>query len=140
MKQDWKWFGHPGHFICAFDCRFHLCTQVGEYLISTVGEYSPDAPVREILASSRGITLTGRGGKRVADYKNKIGFEDIGFDRKYETMVFRAGKVCVSKECGCGLPSIDGGDLYFRGYNKAVDAASGHLEACYKFDEGGGGK
>ena len=48
--QDWKWFRHPGHFICARWCRFHLCTQVGKWLVSTVGEYWPERAVREIHA------------------------------------------------------------------------------------------
>jgi hypothetical protein len=52
IRVPLRWFGHAGHFICAEWCRFHLCTQVGPYLISTVGEYVPDAPVREILAQS----------------------------------------------------------------------------------------
>ena len=51
--SDWIWFGTPGHFICANYCRFHLCTRVGDYLVSTVGEYVPPEPVREIFARTR---------------------------------------------------------------------------------------
>lgn len=36
---EWRWFGDVGHFICGQWCRFHLCTQVGDYLVSTVGRY-----------------------------------------------------------------------------------------------------
>ena len=39
--SKWKWFGHAGHFICGTHCRFHPPTQVGKYLISTVGEDWP---------------------------------------------------------------------------------------------------
>src|SRR5919106_127620 len=45
-----KWFGHAAHFICGRWCRFHLATQVGDYLVSTVGEYWPEHDVREIHA------------------------------------------------------------------------------------------
>ena len=62
-----KWFGSPGHFICSFDCRFHLCTQVGDYLVSTVGELFFDSDIREITAKSRGFALEGRGDARKAD-------------------------------------------------------------------------
>ena len=45
---DWEWFGLSGHFIYAYRCRFHLCTKVGPWLVSTVGQYvpsyKPDSP------------------------------------------------------------------------------------------------
>jgi hypothetical protein len=85
-QSEWRWFGSPGHFICARDCRFHLCTQIGAVLVSTVGEYFPGESVREILANSRGVVLNGRGDEREADYMTKLGYEDIGFNRKYETI------------------------------------------------------
>ena len=40
--NNWKWFGSPGHFNGGAWCRFHLCTQVGKYVISTVGENEAD--------------------------------------------------------------------------------------------------
>ncbi len=136
MKQsDWVWFGGPGHFICSFDCRFHLCTKVGDYLVSTVGEYFPDSPVREIYATSRKITLEGKGDARKADYMKRVGYEEIGCGRKYETMVFLAGKPCASKECGCGLPAISGSELDFEGYNDARAANAGHLDLCKKWSK-----
>lgn len=133
MKREVKWFGHAGHFICAEWCRFHLCTQVGNFLVSTVGEYMPDAPVRETLAQSRGVVLEGRGDARRADYLNKVGFEQIGYDRLYETMVFKAGKPCDSAECGCGLPAISGSELDFLGYNDAKSATDGHMRLVRKY-------
>jgi len=39
--RDWKWCGFPGHFIAARWCRFHLTTRVGDFIISTVGDYRP---------------------------------------------------------------------------------------------------
>lgn len=136
QPSDWQWFGHAGHFICAQWCRFHLCTKVGDYLVSTVGEYVPDAQVREILANSRGIVLEGRGDYRLADYMNKIGFEKLGAWGTYETMVFKAGTPCTSKDCNCGLPTIDGSELAASRYDSARDAALGHYEFCRKAAKG----
>lgn len=130
-SSDWKWYGKSGHFICGEDCRFHLCTLVGEFLVSTVGEYLPDSSVRDILASSRGTPLEGKGDNRRADWMRKFGYEDIGYDCKYETMVFRAGPAC---KCGCEQPTLASGhDLDFTAYNKAGDAARGHYAMCEKW-------
>jgi hypothetical protein len=129
-ESEWLWFGKAGHLIVGNDCRFHLCTLIGKYLISTVGEYLPDSQVREITAASKGVTLEGRGDAREADFMRKIGYEEIGHGRRYETMVFKAGKRCTEKECGCGQPEIDGHELAFSGYNTAGAAAMGHMEHC----------
>lgn len=58
----WVWCGYAGHLIVAKKCRFHLSTRVGDYRISTVGDYWPD-----------GATAP----------------EEIGVGRLYETFVFR---------------------------------------------------
>lgn len=36
--SEWRWFGEHGHYILGRWCRFHLCTQIGDYLVSTVGK------------------------------------------------------------------------------------------------------
>lgn len=134
MKNNWKWYGHAGHLIVGHDCRFHLCTLIGEYLISTVGEYWPDSDVREILAKSRGITLEGRGDAREADARRKLGYIEIGCDRKYETMVFKVtGEVCKSKDCNRGMPRIIPDELDSNGYNDAGAATKGRHEMCAKW-------
>lgn len=135
MKNpQWKWFGDPGHFICAFDCRFHLCTQVGKYLVSTVGKYFPDEPTREIIAKSRGIELQGVGDARKQDYMDKIGFQNISLNYKYETMVFMAGEPCTLPNCNCGLPRTNGSELDVDTYNTAGEATKGHMTMCEKWN------
>lgn len=138
--KNWKWFGHAGHFICADKCRFHLTTKVGKYLVSTIGEWWPERGSREIHARvydadwlAKNVHL--KGNEFDFAYMKKFGFETIGFDRKYETMVFLAGEPCKIKECGCGLPKILGSELDFDGYNNAGDAASGHLKMCKKWSK-----
>jgi hypothetical protein len=139
-KSEWKWFGNAGHFICADFCRFHLCTQVGDYLISSVGQYVPDAGVREINAQVRGVELEGRGDARLRDYMNKFGFEEIGCDRLFETMVFKvSGKTCQLPDCNCGMPEIVPSELDGRSYNDAGSATRGHMELCEKWAAGGAG-
>ena len=134
-KEKWEWFGLAGHFILGHQCQFHLCTLVGKYLVSTVGQYFPDAPDRDIIAESRGIKLTGIGPARRADYMNQIGYEEIGYNRTFETMVFRAGKRCHAKGCNCGQPRIAEPfeELDMDGYNDAKSAQQGHMELCEKW-------
>lgn len=132
-RSVWQWFGNAGHFICAYECRFHLTTQVGAWLVSTVGQYLPDSQVREIAARTRGVVLEGRGDAREYDYLRKLGYDDIGHGRKFETMVFRAGEPCSELECACGLPKIDGQELDVEGYNDAGAATRGHYAMCEKW-------
>src|SRR5487761_2671318 len=89
-RAEWVWMPHPGHFICARNCGFHLTTCVGDFIVSTVGDFLPDITVREIYATTQGIKLKGKGDERLDDYMEKIGYEEVGCDRLYETMVFPA--------------------------------------------------
>jgi len=131
--QNWRWYGNHGHFICGWWCRFHLATKVGPWLISTVGQYLPEEASRESIAGARGITLEGRGDARLADFMKKVGYDEIGVGRTFETMVFRAGRPCSSDECGCGLPTTNGHELDFRPYNRAGEATRGHMAMCRKW-------
>lgn len=103
--EKWKWFGRPKHFIGAINYSFRMGTMIGKYIISTVGEYRP---------------------------LNHENIEDIGHNRKYETMVFK-GKKC---KCGCNdyviMPNkqID----LFRAYNDFTEAENGHIEICLEVE------
>ena len=119
--QEIKWFGNAGHFCCAQWCRFHLTTLVNGYLVSTVGEYVH--PMH-----SKGSE------KKEAEWlRDNYPGEDIGFGRKYETMVFKAGKPCDAPKCSCGLPSIDGSEIDSHGYNTAKSATEGHMFLVEKY-------
>ncbi len=131
-RDQWVWMPHPAHFICANDCKFHLATWVGGFIVSTVGEYVPDAPVREVLAQSRDVALEGRGDERLADYMEKVGFEDIGYKRKYETMVFLADH-SEDGSCGCPYRPTDLSELEMQGYNAASEAVAGHMALCERY-------
>lgn len=131
-RSKWIWMPHPAHFICANDCRFFLSTRIGKYIVSTVGEYFPDAPVREIFAESRGVTLEGMGDARRADYAKKVGFEEIGCGRHYETMVFKSRK---SRRKCCPYEITSGLNIDFDGYINSESAYKGHLKMCLRWSK-----
>lgn len=61
----------------------------------------------------------------------KVGFTEIGLDRKYETMVFPAK---ASGNSCCPWVSADWGELDIAGYNDPVEAYEGHLAMCRKWE------
>lgn len=137
---DWKWFGNAGHLIVGSWCRFHLCTQIGEYMVSTVGEYWPDRGVREIHAQVHDPEWLMKNSHLKGDYfdsayMDRFGYEDIGLDRKFETMVFKtSGEYCTKGGCSCGMPIVrDWGELDADVYNTAGDATRGHMAMCEKW-------
>jgi hypothetical protein len=47
-REQWYWSGYAGHFCGSAKCAFHLCTRIGDALISTVGDYRPSGEREEI--------------------------------------------------------------------------------------------
>lgn len=142
-ESKWKWFGNAAHFICGNSCRFHMATQVGKYLISTVGEMWSERAVREIHARCHDPKWLDKNVHRKGDdfdfhYMKRFGYEQIGCDRTFETMVFEAGKPCDAKACGCGLPSISGSEIDYAAANDAKTATKNHRKLCLKWALGGG--
>jgi hypothetical protein len=86
-------------------------TRVGKYIISTVGEYHP---------AHKQLTR-----------ENVFEFEEIGCDRLYETMVFKAVK--GKHDCCPWEASVCGGELDFAGYNTAGEAMKGHIKICKRW-------
>lgn len=74
--DEWVWDGHAAHLIVGSRCQYHLATRIGDYVISTVGEYRPQKGTRP--------DGEGLGGKEYAE------FESIGSGRLFETYVFHA--------------------------------------------------
>jgi hypothetical protein len=109
MEKDWLWMPHAGHLCVSDRCKFHLNTYVNGYIISTVGEYKS-----QIESESEE-------------------FDDIGANRKYETMVFKAKKSDVG--CCPYEAIIEGESLEFEGYNDPLEARIGHIELCKKYDK-----
>jgi hypothetical protein len=134
-KADWVWMPHPAHLIVAQDCRFHLATYLPNgYIVSTVGEYWPDRQVRQIHAEVFDLTWHLANKDRKGDdydhaYMEHFGYESLGFDRIYESMVFK-GKVAGEGCPACPYVIESGSNLDFAGFNDAGEAYKGHLELC----------
>jgi hypothetical protein len=104
-QSEWKWFGLPAHFHSADECQFHLATQIGKFLISSVGDRY-------------------RNGKRIPLSSHY-----------FETYVFVVKKeiFCNKPECNCGMPDFDTMEIYSRNAYIAGDAQKNHMEACKTF-------
>ena len=136
-RSKWIWMPHAGHFILGERCQFRLNTYVGKYIVSTVGELWSDRQVREIHASIYDKKWFMENKHLKGDefdhaYMKKFGFEDIGAQRKYETMVFRARK---SKYKCCPYTINVAKEMDFKGYNNDKDAAKGHYELCERWSK-----
>lgn len=129
-REKWVWMPHNGHFIMGKYCQFVLNTKVGNYIVSTVGELWPDSQVRKIHADVHKKIISGRGDEWDANYFKEFGFEEIGYGRKYETMVFKAVK---SKEPCCPWVMASPSDIDGAAYNDARDAYLGHYKLCDKY-------
>lgn len=135
-KADWVWMPHAGHLIISHQCRFHVATKVGNYIVSTVGEWWPERPAREIHAKIHDPQwLAGnihrRGDDFDAAYMERFGFETVGYDRIYESMVFKA---MPSEHVCCPWRIESGENIDGCGYNDAGEAYRGHLELCEKWE------
>ena len=122
------WMPHAGHFICANHCRFHLNTYVNGYIISTVGEYVPDSAVRKIARETRGRPTDLQGDAE----EDEFGFEQLGNNRTYETMVFKARK--SDYRC-CPYEMAVPNELDFQGYLDSGAAYKGHLAMVKKWQK-----
>lgn len=79
--------GWAGHFICADKCKFrrNSLLEYGDkkWIVSTVGAM----PQSEVL-------------RKIPEFCSENGFETIGYERYYETMVFEAEE-CTEKGSDC---------------------------------------
>lgn len=101
----WRsYYDHAGHFIGGSECKFHITTIVGDFYISTVGEYFPDGKT-----------------------------EPIGsYNFYYETMVFARMKKKIC-HCGCKIPIPDDfNEKSSRRYVTKEQAQLGHREVCFQ--------
>lgn len=104
-KENWVWMPHTGHFIGSRSCLFHLNIYVGGFIVSTVGDYQP-------------------GGTRES--------QEIGYNRKFETFVFRAVK---SKDKCCPYYIQVDKQVDSQGYTDSGAAFAGHMKLCKKWSE-----
>lgn len=118
--SEWIWHGHPLHLSVHRRCQFRMGTEIGDFVVSTIGEYELE------------------GG----------GYDTLGIDPHsfYETMVFRktghfegilpdrrgADTLSGTKCC----PDITGDDLFCERYSNSVSARVGHMLTCQRVAAG----
>ncbi len=106
-RKDWVWLGKPAHFIAAQRCVFRLATYIpsSNVIVSTVGE--------------------------MRDQNGQGPVHPIGFDRTYETYVFKAVKAVDCPGCPYHIiPTV----IDCLPANSADDAFSNHYALAEKFD------
>lgn len=133
--NNWIWMPHPGHFICARQCKYHLNTYVNGYIVSTIGELWPELPVRIIHAQIFDESWFAKNKHLKGDYFDDayfkhFGYHEIGVDTKYETMVFKAKKD-KSKCCPWIVSSWK--ELECARYYNPDNATEGHYAMCHKW-------
>lgn len=130
-KAHWIWMPHGGHFILASRCSFRLNTYVNGYIVSTVGELS-----RERLWDPKNTIIENYDLLEVEEkFKGHLkDFETIGFQRFYETMVFKA-ELCEHGWQCCPYDAIISKDFASEGYNDPVSATEGHIKWCHECDK-----
>lgn len=129
-KSNWIWMPHAGHLIVGHKCRFKLNTYVGDYVVSTVGEWVPEEISRNMEVELKKDKPLGKGDENEYEYLRRYGFKEIGAYRTYETMVFKAKK--SDYKC-CPYEIIVTEEVDMEGYNSAEDAYEGHLKLCKKW-------
>lgn len=134
-REKWLWMPHAGHFIMGSSCRFHLNTKVGNYIVSTVGDYWPDSQIRKIHAQIHDPKWLQENSQLMGDYWDaayfkRFGYEEIGLSRTHETMVFRAIKDPKNACCPFQMTS---GEKDFRSYSDGKAAREGHYQMCVKW-------
>ena len=102
--ESWKWYGYAGHLIVSRRCAYHLCTRVGNYLVSTVGAYYQDPG------------------------DDKLTPVGSGSDEFFETFVF----VCSGEHDGDPIVK-EYVEIFGVRYNNSLDAELGHYETCWKY-------
>jgi hypothetical protein len=101
--------GCPGHLIVARHCQWRRHTQVGNYRVSTVGNYFPPRK----------------------DMREPIG---AGADALFETMVFRTTSDDEPESEGCGCKCVESySEIDGERYATSGAAQAGHERYVAKF-------
>lgn len=133
-KEKWIWMPHAAHFILGDKCGFKLATYVGKYIVSTVGELWLERSSREVHAKVCGWSSDKIGDAWDNEYFKKFGYEKIGCDRIYETMVFKVSKYKDKVSC-CPYRINAAECVDSLGYNDAGEATKGHMNLCNKWSK-----
>jgi len=92
---------------------FHLTTDVGDHLVSTVGKFHPDMNHPRMR------------------YLGPV--DTVGHNRLYETMVFNKKTNALPCSCGCGIPEVDRNEIECLPANDPGTATENHMAMCHKY-------
>lgn len=106
-ESEWKWQGYAGHLIVAQWCLFHMNTVVGEYIVSTVGDYRREGD-----------------GPRTTIGAGKESF--------FETYVFKGHEPCGTADCKCETVT-NFGEIDGSRWATPREAQAGHMAFCRKY-------
>lgn len=109
-EDRWHWCGYAGHLIVSDRCRFRMHTRVGNWRISTVGDYRP-GPIPGMWEGSEMEAIGG------------------GPDAFFETYVFPVAGHGVNGEGEV----TDWFETDGERYATAIEAERGHMRYCYKY-------
>jgi len=111
-QEEWKWFGYPGHLCISNRCGFHMCTRVGNYLISTIG-HCFDKEDKELISLVP---------------KSSDLFETMVFPYKHDT----EDKFEDAYPAQYNFPQEE---IDFERYTLPDKAIKGHMKFCNKYAE-----
>lgn len=104
-ESKWKWLGYPEHFCCASKCKFRLATEIGDVVVSTIGDMHNDWYDKERI---------------------KVGTS------YFETMVFELSDKYYSDDSETRIPMY-ANEYDVAYYSDALSARNGHREMCIKW-------
>lgn len=114
-----------GHLIIADDCQWYLHHHVGNYCVSSIGDYRPDGVSLELAKTYTPWSI------------GPNSMIQIGMDRWFETRVVPLSEEgCEDgiEECNC--PHGGGEEMLLRGYCTQAEAEEGHMSIIQDIDNG----
>lgn len=113
--------GCKGHLIVGNSCRWHRHTQVGNYRISTIGDYYSVNYKKLDKGVPRSLALE----------RDRVGSGAKDF---FESQVFKTSRKREKQNDGCGCRRvIDWGGLECKRYPTAGKAQAGHERLVQKY-------
>lgn len=115
-----------GHFIGSASCRWFLHHHVGEYCVSTIGDYHPHTREYGVVAPTKKPQPLG------------IDFDERGhvIDKFYETMIFKLVEHCEEGGEECNCPHGNPPEFWQRRYITPEEAEMSHLAAVENIEAG----
>lgn len=100
--------GYAGHFMMCRDCQFHLTTEVGDFVVSTIGDYCPDGELTNRVEIIKGY-----------NFQTKV----------FQFMGYSCSDICLYVT-RTPLNLNYSNAIETKNYNTAGEAQEGHRKLC----------